>query len=326
MKLDINQSNDSKVELLTNQDLPSWCHTNECYYPVTTQTKIPDDVKDRYKFSSYIVDPNKYGWNRSIRIIAIIKRFTKCCLDKTKIDLPSSSEQLSDKFIYLTDNELNDAANYYFRKATLEIKHFLKKESYMSISQGKDTILYYVGRILPNQQITAVHDKTNAMKDLSNISFFVPLVEKHSPIAYSIINEVHWNNKTVRHSGVETILRYTMQYCYIIEGRELVRKFAKSCERCKYLRKETIEVSMGAVSDYNLKIAPCFYTCQVDLAGPFKPYSAHHKRTVIKMWFAVFCCTATSTVCIKVMEDYSSDAFVQAFIRLSCEVGYPKRL
>ena len=81
---------------------------------------------------------------------------------------------------------------------------------------------------------------------------------------------------------------------------------------------------MGAVSDYNLKIAPCFYTCQVDLPGPFKSYSAHHKRTVIKMWFAVFCCTATSTECIKVMEDYSGDAFVHAFIRLSCEVGYPK--
>ena len=86
VKLDINPSND-------NQYLPLWCHSNECYYPVTTQTKIPDDVKDRYKFSSYIVDPNKYGWKRSIRIIAIIKRFIKCCLDKTNIDLPSSSEQ-----------------------------------------------------------------------------------------------------------------------------------------------------------------------------------------------------------------------------------------
>ena len=57
---------------------------------------------------------------------------------------------------------------------------------------------------------------TNVMKDLINISFFVPLVEKQSLIAYSIINEVHWNNKTVRHSDVETILRYTMQCCYII--------------------------------------------------------------------------------------------------------------
>ena len=47
---------------------------------------------------------------------------------------------------------------------------------------------------------------------------------------------------------------------------------------------------------------------------------------LIKMWFTAFCCTATSTVCNKVMEDYSSDAFVQAFIRLSCEVCYTKRL
>ena len=34
----------------------------------------------------------------------------------------------------------------------------------------------------------------------------------------------------------------------------------------------------------------------------------------------------TSTVSIKVMEDYSSSLFLQCFICLSCEVGYPKKL
>ena len=29
---------------------------------------------------------------------------------------------------------------------------------------------------------------------------------------------------------------------------------------------------------------------------------------------------------IKVMEDYSTTSFIQAFIRLACEVGYPKIL
>ena len=35
---------------------------------------------------------------------------------------------------------------------------------------------------------------------------------------------------------------------------------------------------------------------------------------------------STSTTLIKVMEDYSTTAFIQSFVRFSCEVGYPKFL
>ena len=31
-----------------------------------------------------------------------------------------------------------------------------------------------------------------------------------------------------------------------------------------------------------------------------------------------------STTNIKVMDDYSTQAFIQSFVRFSCEVGYPK--
>ena len=46
---------------------------------------------------------------------------------------------------------------------------------------------------------------TEVMVDLSNSSFSVPLIEKNSPLAYSIINEVHWNDKVAKHAGVETV-------------------------------------------------------------------------------------------------------------------------
>ena len=37
----------------------------------------------------------------------------------------------------------------------------------------------------------------------------------------------------------------------------------------------------------------------------------------------MFCCSATGAVDIKIMEDYSTDAFILAFIRFSCRYGYP---
>ena len=96
-----------------------------------------------------------------------------------------------------------------------------------------------------------------------------------------------------KHSGNETVLKYTMDFVHIIEGRNLVKSIRANCERCKYLIKQTINVSMGPISKYNLTIAPAFYITQVDLMGPLKAYSPHNKRSTIKIWYVVFCCATT---------------------------------
>ena len=128
------------------------------------------------------------------------------------------------------------------------------------------------------------------------------------------------------HAGIETVLCYVLKLAYIIEGRSLVKLTKRCCERCLYLLKKTVEVCMGPVSEYSMIISPAFYITQVDLAGPFKAFSSHNKRTTIKVWFTVFCCTTTSAVIIKIMDDYSVTAFIQSFVRFSYEVGYPKML
>ena len=89
---------------------------------------------------------------------------------------------------------------------------------------------------------------TTAMKDLVETTYCVPIIEKHSPITYSFISEIHWHDKTVMHSGDECIWRCVLKYAYIVEGKELVRKIKMLCQRCRYLAKHTIEVAMGPIS------------------------------------------------------------------------------
>ena len=337
VKLDAAQIKSSDEELMQTK-----VH-HEITSHVATETecsdyarKVPKQVAERYKYSDYLLDPNKHEFLSSVRIIALVQKFIKKCREsiakrttplqpvvRNKLQSDITQER---PVITFSDNELQDAARYYFIKATNEVKHFLKPEHYEKFSQESEGILYYTGRVLPHQRIDTTHKMTAVMKDLNDSTFFVPIVDKHSPLAYSVINEVHWNDTTVKHSGVETTLRYTLLYCHIIEGRELVRKFADACERCRFLKKRTIEVSMGPVSDHQLRIAPNFYVSQVDLAGPFKAWSPHNKRTTIKIYLTVFCCAATNTCAIKVMEDYSTGAFVEAFIRFSCDNGFPKLL
>ena len=59
----------------------------------------------------------------------------------------------------------------------------------------------------------------DVMTDLCETSFCVPLVDKYSPIAASIVNENHWYHDDAKHAGNETVLRYTMKYAHIISDK-----------------------------------------------------------------------------------------------------------
>ena len=228
--------------------------------------------------------------------------------------------------VHLSEEDLTFALNYFYRKCTLEVKHFVDKKSYEKISVEKDGILYYSGRILPSQEFGGILKLSDVMIDLTSTTFSVPLVDKMSPFAYALVNDVHWYSPVAKHSGNETVWRYVLKSAYIIDGKELVRSFRQDCTRCRYLAKRTVDVVMGPVSKVNLMLAPAFYISQVDICGPMKAYSVHNLRSTINVWFLVFCCCTTGAVSVKVMEKYSTSAFMSGFIRFSCSVGYPKML
>ena len=94
---------------------------------------------------------------------------------------------------------------YFFQKAAIEVKRFFKTCQYQYISIEKNGILYYNGRILPTEKIQAASEMTEVMKDLCSSTFCVPLVYKHSSLAYSIVNKIHWHSAAAKHSGIETV-------------------------------------------------------------------------------------------------------------------------
>ena len=119
--------------------------------------------------------------------------------------------------VEVSDQNLMFAMDYFYKKATLEVKEF-SGNSYKKISSEKSGILYFSGRILPSQEFTNKIELSDACLDLAASSFCVPLVDRYSPLAFSIINEIHWHHDDARHSGVDTVFRYVLQIAYVIEG------------------------------------------------------------------------------------------------------------
>ena len=284
---------------------------------------VDDKTEQRYKFSNYFLDPNKFEFSKVVRILAVVLKYIRSTKSNVNSDVvyPVKADP---NLITINDDEIQLAENYYFTKATAEIKHFLKKKHMKNLTET-DGILYYTGRLLP-EEVNVVTPLSGTMKDLQKTSFCVPAIDKHSPLAYAVVNSVHWHHPDVKHLGVETTWRYVLMKAYIIEGRDLVNRIKHSCERCRFLYKRTVAVAMGPLPNTNLSIAPAFYVTQMDLAGPFKSYCMHNRRSTIKVWLLVYCCSTTSAIKVKVMEDYSTKAFIFAFIRFSSDVGYPRKL
>lgn len=315
---------------------------------ISAYTSVPKEVGDRYKFSKYLVNPCRFRYRKVLRIVALVFLFLERISAKVAARrkkafefLETGAKEHANTFIVntvtvrnvskvvvvpLPDYILRAAKNYYFRKATSEILKFVDPKKFTKISTMKDGILYFSSRILFTQKVDGNLSFTDAVLDLTEATFFVPLVDAHSPIAYALVLETHWFDPDVSHSGVESTLRYAQNTAHIIGGRELVKKVRKGCIKCRLLHRQGLKIAMGPISDESLKIAPVFYYSQTDICGPFKAFSPANKRATLNIYFVVFCCTVTGAVDCRVMEDYTTDSFVLAFDRFSCRFGYPKML
>ncbi|XP_066917749.1 uncharacterized protein [Clytia hemisphaerica] len=294
----------------------SWLRGDKSTFPTKTVSQINFNSTDLCEIKNEAIQGSREVYLASMKIVSLVAL-------RKQSSAPTYEFKSNGR---LTDDQLKQAETYFWRKGTEEVKQFVSKEKYKCISTEIDGILTYTGRIMPTDEINVITPMTKVMKDLHQTTFCVPIISKHSPIAYAILSDVHWHNKVVKHSGIEATLCYASQKAFIIEGREVAKTVKASCKLCRFLEKSKVKVSMGKTPSCCRTIAPAFYNTQCDLAGPFQAYSSHNKRKTIKIWLSLYCCISTSTLSIKVMDDYSTPSFLMSFTRFACDNGYPKTM
>ena len=218
---------------------------------------VPCEVKTRYTFSDYVIDPNKFRFKTVVRVLAIVFKCIRMMrwMINNKHKTRSVTARIKQSINGPSQDDINKAEEYLFRKATMEVKHFNKPSVYNKISQEVNGVLYYSGRFLQTETINIITPMASSMHDLHSTSFFVPLVDKHSPLAYSIINEVHWYDETVKHSGNESTLRFVLKKAYVLEGREIIKRIKRNCTRCRYIEKKNVNIEMGKLSTPHLTLS-----------------------------------------------------------------------
>ena len=316
-------------------------------------------VGERYSFSKYIVDPCAMSWPKSVRILAYVYRFISRkvsswikVLNRTKpsgIDdvsqvgnpeserdtepdrraLDISPETSGAKYnlepelrtYQVSPQEIDLAERYFFRKATLEVKQFYKAKDWKDCSVYKNGILYYSGRILEGQEI---NDVEQTMWDLQPLSFTKPLIDRYSPVAYSIMGFSHAG--ITRHKNSVTTLRESRSLAFVLRGRDLANEIRDACVSCRRFKAKLIDVEMGKIHETRLTIAPPFYHVQVDLLGPYSATCEHNHRSSVKVWGVVFKDPATAAIAVFVMQGYDTGSFLQSYTRFSSRYGHPSKL
>ena len=163
------------------------------------------------------------------------------------------------------------------------------------------------------------------------LNMMTPLLDRHSPIAYSIANYVH--HELGKHAGYETCFRISLGYCHVIQGASLFREIGGECTKCNMIRRKYIEVIMGPVLDHQLTISSPFYAAFCDLDGPYNIFVPGHERETrskkvlsAKAYIMSFACPVTKLLNLQVIETKSADGVLEGLTRLGCKHGFPKYL
>ena len=245
------------------------------------------------------------------------------------VDLTENSNK--PKQLILNDKHLSAALEYLFKKASREVKYFNDKKLIEKIAVEHEGILYCKSRLLESAELRAVGHLVESIniESFTGVNYRVPLIDKHSPLALSIANHLHYVK--FPHRGAETLYRLSLQFCNMLSGRKLLAKISADCYYCKKLQKKLLQQIMGPLSDSQLTISPVFYFTFVDLWGPLKAFVPGYQKITRSsdqkphdIYIMTFACAATGTVNCQVIEGKDTGFCLDGFNRFFCETTVPK--
>ena len=131
-------------------------------------------------------------------------------------------------------------------------------------------------------------------------------------------------DQSVCHAGAERVFAEIRRRFWILQGREAVRRFQRTCTECQRWRAQPAIPKMADLPPCRLKIGEkAFHSTGVDCFGPFL---VKRGRGTEKRWGIVYKCMTTRAVHIELLQSMSTDSFLMSFRRFQARRGTPATL
>ena len=319
-------------------------------------TKSSIDSEDNVDIhGKYLVDFVKHGFEKSFRIITIIFRYflrlrhkahlgrnsdfeincKMCCVKKefkTNGLQKIQPKDVNETEKGVTDNEcetpvlvcspLDSYVAWHFicKIGTLEVKDYYRhKPDKLKDYTEKDGVLFGAGR-LSHSEVKLNNQMENPL--FKHIDFFQPVFLNSSTVTYALCMHAHW--KLCPHSGIDRTMTFVSNIVHVEKLRKIVKHIRETCLRCRFLVKKFLTPITGNQAMYSLMRAPPFFSCMIDVAGPYAAHDSIKKRVTQDAYFLIQVCMVTGATAIGVMESLSITSVIMALTRSGSRYGWSK--
>lgn len=129
------------------------------------------------------------------------------------------------------------------------------------------------------------------------------------------------------HAGPQLLLASIRESVWPVGGRDLARRTARSCIKCRRVGARALENIMGNLPPQRLMPGFPFSTVAVDFAGPFMIADRRGRGCKItKAYLCLFICFRTKCVHLEAVSELSRDAFILTLRRFISRRGKPTEI
>ncbi|XP_023248122.1 uncharacterized protein LOC111643960 [Copidosoma floridanum] len=276
-------------------------------------------------------------WFRLTRVTAYVLRFAYRCLGRLRQSSLTTSIQSTDlsfikreafaRCIYssLTTIELESASLLLIFDH--QQRHFahniavLRRNANLPISQQEhlpaSSRLRKLAPFLSDGLLRVGGRLSNALLD-SNAKHPLILFGRDS-LTLLLVKRYHL---LTLHGGNQITLTALRRKYWVLNGRQIVSSVLSHCLTCRRYAAQPQTQLMADLPAARVTPSPAFLRTGVDYAGPFPVRLAKHRgKGTFKGYVAVFICMVTRAVHLEVVEDYTADSFIAAFLRFTSRRG-----
>ena len=247
-------------------------------------------------------------FNRLVRTMAWIEKLQKKYKKNVVEVSQNSSESTNPK---LLPADIDHAESTLVKQAQEELHPEIRKGKYKELLPTVENGVVVVGG-RAERWVSATWNKGR----------FVLLPAK-SHLSRLIAEKAHAESG---HLGIEaTIARIRLKY-WIVGVRKLVRSIVHGCKVCKLKFRRMQAQRMSPLPIERIKPSPPFQNIGLDYFGPLEIKGEVQKRVRGKCYGLLFACDSARAVHAEIVQNYSTDAFLQALRRFAAIRGWPERI
>lgn len=133
------------------------------------------------------------------------------------------------------------------------------------------------------------------------------VLPKDSHITKLILS--HFHSQVCHQGRYQTLMELRVNGLWIVGGSKAVAKLIYKCVQCRKQRRPVEEQKMSSLPEERCEISAPFTFCGMDCFGPF---AVKNGRKEIKRYGLIITCLSSRAVHIEMLNDLSTDAFINA--------------